>query len=70
MQRIFPRALLACIIEGRAPQPQELDCVTDKVLREAFGERVGYGRQHAAAMARAALAGFDTPAPADAALAA
>ncbi|WP_156681104.1 hypothetical protein [Sphingomonas profundi] len=60
MHRIFPRALLACIIEGRSPDPQELACVTDRVLREAFGGSPAYGRQHAAAVARAALAGVDT----------
>ena len=62
MQRLFPRALLACIIEGRAPNSQELECVTDKILREAFAVDQSYGRLHAAAVARAALAGVDVPA--------
>ena len=60
MERIFPRALLACIIEGRPPRPQELACVTDRVLREAFGASAAYGWPQAAALARAALAGVGT----------
>lgn len=37
MQHIFPRALLACISEARAPEPNEIECIAAKVLREAFG---------------------------------
>ena len=69
MERLFSRDLLACIIEGRSPRPQELESVTQQVLREAFGAGSGYGRQHAAAVARVALAGAET-APAISAIAA
>ncbi|WP_156680510.1 hypothetical protein [Sphingomonas profundi] len=63
MERIFPCALLACIIEGRLPRPQELEYVTDRVLREAFGASAAYGRRHAAALARAALGGVGAVRP-------
>ena len=58
MQRIFPRALVACISEARAPRPREIECVAAKVLREAFGgsaeERV---QRLARQVANAALTG-------------
>jgi hypothetical protein len=58
MQRIIPRALLACISEARTPQPCEIECVAEKVLREAFGgsaeERV---QQLARRVANVALRG-------------
>lgn len=58
MQHIFPRALLACISEGRAPTANELEDVTEKVLHEAFGGRPErLERLMAGQMARVALSG-------------
>jgi hypothetical protein len=58
MQRMFPQALLACINEGRKPDPLELACVTEKVWREAFMVQRGCGgRERAAALALAAMTG-------------
>ena len=60
MQRIFPRAILACISEARLPYPSEIECVAAKVLGEAFGgsaeERM---QQLATKVANAALNGHD-----------
>ena len=36
MQRIFPRAVLACLSEGRAPRPFETESVAAKIWSEAF----------------------------------
>jgi hypothetical protein len=36
MQRIFPRAVLACLSEGRLPRPFETESVAAKIWREAF----------------------------------
>jgi hypothetical protein len=36
MQRIFPRAVLACLSEGRSPRPFEVESVAARVWREAF----------------------------------
>jgi hypothetical protein len=36
MQRIFPRAVLACLSEGRPPRPFETESVAAKIWREAF----------------------------------
>lgn len=58
MPALFPRALAACISEGRAPLACELDAVADKLLREALprcgGER---GIALAQRMAHMALSG-------------
>lgn len=35
MQRMFPRALLACISEARPPQPVEIEGLAAKIWREA-----------------------------------
>jgi|GEM_PF-922201 len=37
MQGIFPRALVACISEGRSPTASEFDQLTANVLLQAFG---------------------------------
>ena len=37
MQGVFPRALVACIAEGRSPTQSEFDQLTTNVLRQAFG---------------------------------
>jgi hypothetical protein len=55
MHEIFPRALLACIVEARPPTPRELACVTAKVRREAFALDVEERDSRAALIARAAL---------------
>jgi hypothetical protein len=39
MERLFPRALIACIREARPPTPQELASMAEKIWREAFPER-------------------------------
>jgi len=58
MQQMFPRALLACISEGRSPSADEIEDVTEKVLEEAFGGRPEHlERMMAAQMARVALSG-------------
>ena len=49
MQRLFPRALLACISEARTPHPNEIEFIATKVLREAFG---GSPEQRAEQLAR------------------
>ena len=36
MKRLFPRALVACINEGRRPQRHELEAIRDKFLTEAM----------------------------------
>ena len=58
MPRMFPRALLACIVEGRSPNPRELASVTAKMRREVFARgTMEAAPRLAAAMARLALAG-------------
>jgi hypothetical protein len=61
MQRMFPRALLACINEGRQPRASELASVTDKVWRGAF-VRSGQSdnRQRAFMLAKTALTGHSS----------
>jgi len=62
MQHMFPRALLACISEGRPPSTGEIEDVTEKVLQEAFGGRPEcLKRMMAGQMARAALSGRRRP---------
>ena len=39
MERLFPRALIACIREARPPTPQELASMAEKIWHEAFPER-------------------------------
>jgi hypothetical protein len=58
MQRISPRALLACINEGRQPSAIELESVTDMVWREAFvTSGRSDNRECAAMLAKTALTG-------------
>lgn len=45
MSLSFPRAVWACIAEGRIPFHAEIEAVTDKVLRETFGGRSGSSEQ-------------------------
>lgn len=57
-ERLFPRALVACIGEDRHPMPQELAAITDKVWREAFRRGCDRsGRERAMNIAHAALTG-------------
>lgn len=60
MSRSFPRAVWACIAEGRVPFQTEIDAVAAKVLREAFGGRPGFDQHNAMLVARAALFGIRT----------
>jgi hypothetical protein len=39
MQRIFPRAILACLSEGRQPRPFEIETVAAKIWSESFSPR-------------------------------
>ena len=55
MHDIFPRALLACIVEARPPTARELACMTAKIRREAFGADTVERDDRAALIARAAL---------------
>jgi hypothetical protein len=58
MSRSFPRAVWACIAEGRIPFQGEIEAVTAKVLHEAFGGRSGsWEHRVAARIAEAALFG-------------
>ncbi|MEG3166155.1 hypothetical protein U1701_16285 [Sphingomonas sp. PB2P19] len=58
MERLFPRALLACIGEGRSPDLEELSAMADKIGREAFPHRFSADdRRKAINIARTALAG-------------
>lgn len=58
IERLFPRALLACIGENRPPLPQELTALAEKVLREAFPRNHGRSaRQRALRIAHAAFVG-------------
>ena len=41
MQRIFPRAVVACLSEGRRPRPFETEAVAARIWQEAFAPRVG-----------------------------
>jgi hypothetical protein len=36
MHQMFPHALVACISQGRVPERDEVQDMTDKVFREAF----------------------------------
>ena len=63
MRRIIPRALWACINEGRAPTPDELAIVGNKVLREAFRHEASNALHKAAIVARAALFGSQMAQP-------
>lgn len=56
MHCLFPRALLACIAEGRSPRQHELATITDKVWLEAFRRGVG-SHQSAINVAHVALTG-------------
>jgi hypothetical protein len=61
MQRMFPRALLACINENRSPSARELACVTEKVWQDAFAAGGNLAnRQLAATLAVAAIMGQST----------
>jgi hypothetical protein len=64
MQHIFPRALVACMVEGREPHIEELEFVTAKVWHDVYSslgpslsvpavDHANYLR--AAAIARASL---------------
>jgi hypothetical protein len=46
MQRIFPRAVVACLSEGRGPRPFETEAVAAKIWQEAFAQRVGMRSWH------------------------
>lgn len=63
MLRIFPRALWACINEGRAPTADELAIVGNKVLHEAFRHEASSALHKAAVVARAALLGSQMTQP-------
>lgn len=61
MERIFPRALVACIAEGRPPKLSELQEVATNVLQQAFaGWSVDNARRLAEVVADAALNGRPT----------
>ena len=58
MERLFPRALVACIGEGRQPDYQEPSIMADEVGRDAFANCLSRGeRRQAMNIARTALAG-------------
>jgi hypothetical protein len=57
MQRIFPPALVACISEGRAPYPGEVQGLAVKILREAFSGCRKDGARMAHQAANTALIG-------------
>lgn len=62
MQQMFPRALLACISEGRTPRADEVEDITEKILQEAFGGSLeALKRIMAGEMARVALSGLGRP---------
>ena len=56
MERLFPRALIACIREARPPTSQELASMAEKIWREAFPERP-FRRERAMTIAAVALTG-------------
>lgn len=56
MERLFPRALLACIGEGRSPDRQELAAITERVWREAY-RQCAEAHELAESMAKGALCG-------------
>lgn len=61
-ERLFPRALLVCIREGRSPHAHELASMADKLWDEALAPRERETERSVAAdMARVALEG-DQPA--------
>ena len=41
MERMFPRALVACIAEGRSPHLAEFNDLSATVVRQAFSGRPG-----------------------------
>lgn len=56
--RLFSRALVACISEGRSPHPHELAAMTEKLWNEAIApSQLGSRRDLATALARLALSG-------------
>jgi hypothetical protein len=58
MKRLFPRALVACIKEGRSPDSEEVTDLAAKIMREAFGQRHNLSTQSAAKrLARVAFSG-------------
>ena len=56
MERLFPRALIACIREARPPTSQELASMAEKIWHEAFPERP-FRRERAMTIAAVALTG-------------
>ena len=58
MQRMFPRALVACIREARLPHGHELAAMSEKVWDEALAPAsIPRGRELAVIAARFALTG-------------
>lgn len=56
VERLFPRALIACIRDARPPTPKELASMAEKIWREAF-PGCPFRRERAMNIARAALTG-------------
>lgn len=61
MMRLFPRALVACIADGRPPSAGELATMTRRVWREVYGAAGNDGDcRRAKAVARLALSGTES----------
>lgn len=56
MERLFPRALVACIREARPPTSQELASMAEKIWRETYPKRP-FRRERAMTIAAVALTG-------------
>jgi len=57
VENLFPRALLACIGEGRSPEPREISLLAEKIWREAVSRRSSGEFRQALGAARMALIG-------------
>jgi len=60
MERMFPRALVACIAEGRSPQLNEFEDLAATVLRQAFKGCATNGKRLAEVVADIAFHGRRT----------
>ncbi|MBB5711937.1 hypothetical protein [Sphingomonas xinjiangensis] len=68
MKHLFPRSLIDCIAQGRAPEPHELEAVAARLWEEGFGHGSGTDwatcplKDATRAAADAALSGTAKPA--------
>ena len=64
VRRLFPRALISCIRDGRSPRPEEVVCTSEKLWREGVAFLGVSSREIADTLARIALSGCGCATPA------